>query len=147
MLYYEDIVLNNPIESRSVTLSKEDIIDFATEWDPQPFHTDEEAAKQWPLGLTASGLHTISWACRLSFDLVDEPTAVVAGLGWDELRLPKPVVPGDSIRVRCYVCEKRESASKPDMGVIRNKVEVWNQNDEVVLHFMISTLVLKKPQD
>jgi len=147
MLYYEDIELNQPRESQPVTLSKDEIISFAKEWDPQPFHIDEEAAKDWPLGLTASGLHTINWACRLSFDLAKEHTAVVAGLGWDELRLPKPVLPGDSIRVRGFVCEKRESASKPDMGVVRNKVEVLNQNDEIVLHFMISTLVLKRPLD
>ena len=147
MQYYEDVELNQPAESTAVTLSKEEIISFAKEWDPQPFHTDEEAAKQWPLGLTASGLHTIACACRLSNDIVEKKTAIVAGLGWDELRMPIPVCPGDSIRVRCFVAEKRESGSKPDMGIIRSKVEVLNQRDEIVLHFMISTLVMKRPEN
>ncbi|MCB1616188.1 MAG: MaoC family dehydratase [Pseudomonadales bacterium] len=145
MLYFEDIELNRPVESRAIELSKEEIIRFATEWDPQPFHIDEEAANQWPLGLTASGLHTIAVSVRLNTELGKEPSAVIAGLGWDELRLPRPVFPGDSLRVRSAAIAKRESRSKPDRGIVQSLVEVLNQRDEVVLSYKVSAMMMRKP--
>lgn len=147
MLYLEDIVLDQPVESRAITLEKDAIIRFASEWDPQPFHIDEEAASQWPLGLTASGLHTIAVSVRLNTELGSEPSAVIAGLGWDEVRILQPVFPGDSLRVRSRAIGKRESRSKPDRGIVQSLVEVLNQKDQVVLSYKVSAMMLKRPGD
>ncbi len=145
MRYFEDIELNQLRESREITLEKDQIINFAKEWDPQPFHIDEVIASQWPLGLTASGVHTIALSVKLSNELKTQELAVVAGLGWDEVRLPAPVRPGDRLRVKNYTIEKRESKSKPDRGIMRTKIEVWNQNNEIVLSYILSSLIMKRP--
>lgn len=147
MYFYEDLVLNKPNYSPSYTVSKQEIIDFASEWDPQPFHTDEEAASMWPLGLTASGVHTIAISVKLSNQIQQEPSAAVAGLGWNQVKMPNPVKPGDTLQVKAWICDKRESNSRPDCGIITNQLEVYNQREELVLSYQIVTLVLKKPAD
>lgn len=145
MLYYEDLLLHQPQRSQPYTVSKEEVIAFATQWDPQPYHVDEEAAKQWPLGLTASGLHTVAIAVKLINALAREPAAVVAGLGWDEVRMLGPVRPGDTLYAVTWLDSKRESNSKPDMGILSTTVELHNQRDEVVLRYRIASLAMKRP--
>ena len=148
MLYFEDIELNDPQTSASYTIGKEEIMVFAREWDPQPFHTDEEEAKKWPLGLTASSLHSYAISTKLLTTMDHmEPAAVVAGLGVDEMRMPLPVRPGDTLTAVCYISAKRESKSKPDMGIITSTNELKNQNDEVVLSYKTSSLIMKRPQE
>ncbi len=148
MLYYEDIVLGNRIVGRdSYQVSAQEIKSFAGEWDPMPFHLDEELAKQSPLGrLFASSIHTVGIAVRLSHRLQGETMAVVAGLGWDEVRFPLPVCAGDCLRVEAEVVSKRESASKPDRGICVNQLSVFNQLDQLVVELKIASLVLKRPQ-
>lgn len=145
MLYYEDLELNQPNYSDTYIMEKEEIMSFAKQWDPQPFHIDEEAAKQWPLGLTASSVHTIAASVKLINRLEGPVTAAVAGLGWNNVKMPKPVKPGDALRAKAWVSSKRESNSRPDCGIFTNQVEVYNQDDEIVLSYDIATLVLKRP--
>lgn len=147
MLYYEDMQLHAPRRSQPYTVAKDETIAFAMQWDPQPYHTDEEAAKQWPLGLTASGLHTMAIAVKLINSLSTEPAAVVAGLGWDEVRMLAPVRPGDRLHAVTWLDSKRESASKPGFGILGTVVELHNQDDVVVLRYRISSLIMKKPQE
>jgi len=147
MQYFEDIELNKVSKAPPYYISKEEIIEFASVWDPQPFHTDEEAAKKWPLGLSASSLHTMAISVR-AFSTpdadMDEHPAAIAGMGWDEIRMPHPVRPGDTLTVQGFVGSKRESKSKPDMGIIVTHIEVYNQDEVLVLSYKIATMVLKE---
>lgn len=147
MKYFEDIVLNNPrVSPRPHPVTAEEIIRFAREWDPMPFHIDEELAKQSPIGkLFASSAHTIAIGIRLSHDMMEKDIAVIAGLGWNDLKLPRPVCAGDSLRLKSQIIEKRESKSKPDRGIIVSLNELYNQNDELVAEYKISTLMFRKP--
>lgn len=145
MLYYEDMLPGNPRRSADYTLGKEEIIAFARQWDPQPYHIDEVAAADWPLGLTASGLHTVAIAVKLLNAMSSEPLAVVAGLGWDEVRMRAPVRPGDTLHATTWLHSKRESASKPGFGILVSAVELANQDGTVVLSYRISSLIMKRP--
>ncbi|HEY9032856.1 MAG TPA: MaoC/PaaZ C-terminal domain-containing protein [Pseudomonadales bacterium] len=128
------------------TVSAEEIRDFASQWDPMPFHLDEQAASQTPVGaLFASGLHTIAIGIRLSHRLMDEPVAAIAGLGWTDVRFPQPVLAGDTLSMTSELVDKRESRSKPDRGIITALNRVYNQRGELVAEYKISTLVLKRP--
>ncbi len=147
MRYFEDIILNDPKDSRVVTLDKNEVISFAKEWDPQPFHIDEQEAEKWPLGLTASGLHTVAIAVKLANEISKnvEPSSVVAGLGWEAIRFPQSVKPGDKLRCTTEVIAKRDSNSKPDMGITTSSIVLKNQLGEVVLSFTTSTMLMKRP--
>ena len=147
MKYFEDIELNQVIKSDPYPIEKEEVVEFASQWDPQPFHTCEEEAAKWPLGLTASGLHTFAISIR-AFSVnkgIEDHPAAVAGFGWDEVRMPHPVRPGDTLVVHAYVGSKRESNSKPDLGIITTHFEVYNQHQQIVMSYRSSSLVLKRP--
>lgn len=146
MLYFEDIQLNQQHASNEYVIGKEEIMTFAKQWDPQPYHVDEEEAKKWPLGLTASSVHSYAICTLLANTMIGEPAAAVAGLGVDEMRMPAPVRPGDRLHCESFVESKRESKSKPDMGIITTVTRLVNQNDEVVLSYKSSGLILKKPK-
>ena len=147
MQYYEDFNIGNPQESQSYTVEKEDIIAFASQWDPQPFHIDEEAAKNWPMGLIASSIHTFAISMKLCMSISTEPMATIAGLGIDEMRMTAPVKPGDQLRVRVWVENMRESKTKPDRGITTTRIEVLNQEDIVVLSYTNTGMILKRPLD
>jgi acyl dehydratase len=146
VLYYEHIVVGNRIVGDDrYKVSADEIKSFAGEWDPMPFHVDEELAKQSPLGrLFASSIHTVGIAVRMSHRLQSEAMAVVAGLGWDEVRFPLPVCAGDCLRVEAQVISKRESVSKPDRGICVNQLSVFNQQGQLVVEIKIASLVLKR---
>jgi acyl dehydratase len=147
MLYYEDVTVGDVVTCEPHQVSKEEIIGFATEWDPQPFHISEKEAEKWMLGLTASSLHTIAISVR-ALNHADQPQfAAVAGLGWDEVRMPFPVRPEDVLVVSGTISTKRESKSKPDMGIVTSKVEVHNQDEVLVLSYYLSTMVMKRPSE
>ena len=132
--YFEDYIPGTVHEFGSVTIQQDEIIEFARRFDPQPFHTDSEKAKQSAFGgLIASGWHTASLAMRLLVDHYVSPVASLGSPGVDEIRWRKPVRPGDTLSVRVTVVESRVSRSKPDRGTIRSYVEVLNQNHEVVM--------------
>ncbi|MGB6066993.1 MAG: MaoC family dehydratase [Desulfomonilaceae bacterium] len=132
--YFEDYLPGAVHEFGSVTMEKDEIIEFARRFDPQPFHIDPEKAKQSTFGgLIASGWHTASLTMRLLVDHYVSRVASLGSPGVDELRWRKPVRPGDTLSVRVTVLESRLSRSKPGQGTIRSYVEVLNQSREVVM--------------
>lgn len=132
--YFEDYVPGLVIDCGSFTVGEAEIIDFARRYDPQPFHIDPEAATAGPFGgIIASGWHTASLMMR---QLVERFISAESGLGAagiDEIRWPRPVRPGDTLRVRGTVLEARLSQSRPDRGIIRSRMEAVNQDGAVAM--------------
>ena len=145
MKFFEDFEIGVVHTSeQDYEISKEELIHFAQQWDPMPFHLDEDIAKQTYVGeLFTSSLHTVAIGVKLAHGMKQEEGAVVAGLGWDEVRFHKPVVVGDRLRVRAFIVNKRESKSKPDRGIITTQMELFNQDDETVASYKLSSMVLK----
>lgn len=132
--YFEDYVAGSTFEYGHISLSADEIIDFARRFDPQRIHTDPEAAARGPFaGLIASGWHTASVMMRLFVDHYLSHIASLASPGVDEVRWLLPVRPGDSLSIRVTVLETKRSQSKPDRGTVRSLVEVINQKKEVVM--------------
>jgi len=132
--YFEDYVPGSVFEYGSITLSQDEIVEFAKRFDPQFIHTDPLAAAQGPFGgLIASGWHTAAVMMRLFVDHYLSHVASMASPGIDELRWTRPVRPGDSLSIRVSVIEANRSRSKPDRGMVRSSVEVLNQDQEVVM--------------
>jgi acyl dehydratase len=106
---------------------------FAAEFDPQPFHLDEAAARGSLFGgLAASGWHTAAMTMRLLVDCDLRPAGGIVGAGFDEFRWPRPVRPGDELWIEAEVLEVRRSKSRPDQGVIKVRTTTYNQNEEPV---------------
>jgi acyl dehydratase len=124
--WFEDYHVGMVEEFGSVTVTAEEIVEFASRYDPQPMHT---VAKE----LIASGWHTVGLMMRLFVENYLSKIAALPSPGIDELRWLRPVRPGDTLRVRVTVTEVRRSRSKPDRGMVRGFVEVMNQNGEVVM--------------
>ncbi len=132
--YFEDYVAGDVHEFGCIEVQEEEIVSFARRFDPQPFHTDLEAAKQSVYhGLIASGWHTASLTMRLLVDHYVSHVASLGSPGVDELRWLKPVRPGDILSIRVLVLETTRSRSKPDQGTVRSFVEVMNQSREIVM--------------
>lgn len=143
--YFEDFPPGWTFENGSRTLSAEDIVGFAREWDPQYFHTDPERATGSPYGgLIASGWHTGVVAMRLMCDGYLTEAACVGSPGIEEIRFLKPVRPGDTLRFRSTATEARLSRSKPNRGTVVFAWEVLNQEDEVVLSMIGTQLFLRR---
>jgi acyl dehydratase len=147
MKFYEDMPIGlSAAPAARFTFTAEAIKSFASEWDPMPFHVDEEAARQSPVGkLFATSIHTIAASVKLNHTAMTEPMAVIAGLGWQDVRFPLPVCAGDTIRVHSEVVDRRESQSKPDRGIVTSQISVFNQHDQRVAEYKILTLILKRP--
>jgi acyl dehydratase len=132
--YWEDLFVGKVIELGSREVSRDEIIEFARRYDPQPFHTDEEAAKISIYGgLIASGWHTCAMVMRLLYDGLLAHAASLGSPGVDSVRWLEPVRPGDTLHARMTIVDSRPSSSKPDRGTIKSKWEVLNQNDELVM--------------
>lgn len=132
--YFEDYVPGEMHEFGSHTVSAEEIIEFAQRYDPQPFHTDPQAAAGSIYGgLIASGWMTGAIMMRMLVDYFLAPASSMGSPGLDELRWIRPVRPGDTLRVRVAVIEARRSQSKPDRGILLVQQECLNQNNEVVM--------------
>lgn len=132
--WFEDFQPGDVAEFGDYPITEADIIAFAERYDPQSFHTDPDAAKHSPYGgLIASGWQTASVMMRLMVEHFIPPNASLGSPGVDELRWPKPVRPGDRLRVRITVQEVVPSRSKPDRGVVRSFTEVLNQHGEAVM--------------
>jgi len=132
--YFEDYVPGATYEYGAISLSADEIVDFAKRFDTQPIHTDPEAAEQGPFkGLIASGWHTASVMMRLLADHYISHVAGMASPGVDEIRWLVPVRPGDTLSIRVTVLEARRSRSKPDRGLVISLIEVTNQKREVVM--------------
>ncbi len=147
-IYFEDFEPGQVIEfDGSTTLSKDEIIAFAREWDPQPFHIDEAAAEKSIYGgVIASGWHTGAVTMRLIVDGVLGKAASLGSPGLDEMRWLKPVRPGDTIRARAVVHEVRPSRSKPDRGTVRVTWETYNQDGEKVMTMTGIQMFARRPE-
>lgn len=131
--YFEDFEVGRAIEVGKRTVSEEEIIEFAKQFDPQPFHIDREAAAKSIFGgIIASGWHTCSMMMRVMVDGFLRDTASMGSPGVDEIRWIKPVRGGDTLTCIFTALEKRESASKPDRGVIMTLWEGRNQHGDAV---------------
>ncbi len=133
-LYFEDMNPGDVIASESYLVTKQAILEFARVYDPQVFHLDEVAAKASILGgLSASGWHSVGILMRLSCDAFVNRSASWGGPGVDQVKWLKPVRPGDSLSARCEIVAKRESKSRPAMGLVVIHSALLNQHGEVVL--------------
>jgi acyl dehydratase len=131
--YFEDFEVGKTIEVGSHTVTEEEIIDFATKFDPQPFHVDKQAAARSIYGgIIGSGWHTCSMMMRLMVDGFLNEAASMGSPGVDEVRWIKPVRGGDTLTVTTTALETRPSGSKPDRGVVVTVWEAKNQRGEVV---------------
>jgi acyl dehydratase len=140
--YFEDWPVGESLESGTLTLSRESVLAFARDYDPQPFHLDDAAAAQTIFGrLAASGWQTASATMRL---IVDGVRLDGVGLGVDELRWHKPVYPGDTLRVVTECASKRATPEKPH-GVIHFKNTTFNQHGDKVMSHVAIVLVQKRP--
>lgn len=134
-LYYEDFEVGDSFETGTYTLSESEIISFAEQFDPQPFHTDKKAAAESIFGgLVASGLHTLCLSVRLFVTgfIEKESVANSGALGMDELRWHKPVRPGDTIHIQIDVTDKRRSKSRSDRGYVEFRRSVHTAESEVM---------------
>ena len=142
--YLEDFAVGQTYGSGRLRVDKERIKTFAAEFDPQPFHLDEEAARDTIFrGLAASGWHTAALTMRLLVESELKPAGIV-GAGFDEFRWPRPVRPGDELRVESEVLEVRPSKSRPEQGLIKVKTTTLNQNDEAVQISIGNLIVLRR---
>ena len=146
-LYLEDLEVDTVRDLGSRTLGEAEIIAFAREFDPQPFHVDPEAAKASSFGgLIASGWHTASVAMRLAVDGFISQTVSLGSPGVESLRWLKPVRPGDTVFARMRILEVRRSRSKPDRGTMRCTYELLNQAHELVLAMTATGIFGRRPR-
>ena len=144
--WFEDYVPGSVYEYGTATLGEADIVEFARRWDPQPMHTDPEAAAHGEFGgLIASGWQTVAVMMRLLVDNFLSRVASIASPGIDELRWRRPVRPGDVLRIRVSILEATRSRSRPDRGMLRTLVEVLDQSGEVVMSLKAMNLMRGRP--
>lgn len=133
-LYWEDLQPGSVRDLGSVSVDADQIKEFAAKYDPQPFHLDEEAARQSMFGgLAASGWQTACLAMRLTVDNMLRHTASMGSPGLESLKWLKPVYPGDLLNLRHTILESRPLKSRPDTGLVRSRWEMFNQHGDKVL--------------
>lgn len=147
MQYFEDIVVGATASFGRYTVDRDEVIAFAEKFDPQPFHLSDEAAAKTHFGrLSASGWHTAAMTMSMVVaNLKENRQAGLGSPGIDELKWLKPVYPGDTLRCETEVLEKRASASRPEMGIFKSRMTVFNQHDVAVMTFVSNGLVATRP--
>ena len=147
MIYFEDLEVGADTYYGSYEVTREEVLDFARKYDPQPFHlSDEEAAKTHFGRLSASGWHTCAMTMAvIARFVVNEEQAGLGSPGVDELRWLKPVYPGDTLHVRGKIVDKTPSRSKPQIGSFRTETAVTNQHDVPVMRFTSIVLIRRRP--
>jgi acyl dehydratase len=141
--HLEDFAVGQTFGSGRLRIDKERALAFAAEFDPQPFHLDEAAARGSIFGgLAVSGWHTA--AVRLLVETGLKPAGGIVGAGLDECRWPRPVRPGDESRAECEVVEVRPSKSRPEQGLIKLRTTTLNQDDEAVLVHVVNLVVPRR---
>jgi acyl dehydratase len=146
MRYFEDFPVGEIMERGPYVVSREEIIAFARQFDPQPFHIDDAAASQSIYGgVIASGWHTAAICHKLLVEGLLGQAASMGSPGLDELRWKKPVRPGDSLSLRIEVIEARPSASKPDRGSLKMRLDAVNQHGEVVMTEVANAIFARRP--
>jgi acyl dehydratase len=145
--YFEDLEVGAETYFGSYEVTREEVIEFARKYDPQPFHLSDEAAAKTHFGrLAASGWHTCAMTMAvIARFVVGEEQAGLGSPGIDELRWLKPVYPGDTLHVRSKLVEARPSRSKPDIGSFRSECTVSNQEGAPVLRFTSIVLIRRRP--
>lgn len=145
--YFEEFAVGQTFGSGHVQVDKEQILRFAREFDPQPFHLDEEAARHTIFGgLAASGWHTAALTMKLLAGSDVKPAGGIVGGGSDECRWPRPVRPGDELHLHNEVLEVRDSRSRPEIGLVKIKTTTLNQNNEPVQILVANLLVQRRPK-
>ena len=147
MIYWEDLDVGTTTEFGSYDVTREEMLEFARKYDPQPFHLSDEAAAKTHFGrIAASGWHTAAMTMRVIVDaLTKVPQAGLGSPGVDELRWLRPVYPGDTLTVRGEIIEKTPSRSKPGLGTIRTKTTVTNQDGVDVMQYSSIVLMQRRP--
>jgi len=149
MRYFEDLVIGAETYFGSYEVTRDEVIDFARKYDPQPFHLSDEAAAKTHFGrIAASGWHTCAMTMAvIARKVVDDEQAGLGSPGIDELRWLKPVYPGDTLHVRGEIIEKTPSRSKADIGSFRTRTTVTNQDDVPVMTFQSIVLIRRRSPD
>ena len=147
MQYFEDIEIGTKTAFGRYEVSREEVIEFATKYDPQGFHMDDKAAAATHFGrLSASGWHTCAMVmAMLVANMKARDQAGLGSPGLDELRWLKPVYPGDTLRCDSEIIEKNISRSRPEMGSFRSQIRVYNQDDVMVMRFVSIGLISTRP--
>jgi acyl dehydratase len=145
MQYFEDFSVGQKFTSNRLTVSAEEIVEFAGRYDPQPFHLDDAAAKKTLFGgLAASGWHTAALTMRLIVGSEFRPAGGILGFG-GELVWAKPVRPGDELQAESEIVEARLSQSRPGVGIVPARVTTRNQDGDIVQTFTPALLVPRRP--
>ena len=147
MKYLEDLVVGARASFGAYQVTREEVLEFATKYDPQAFHLNDAAAAATHFGrLSASGWHSCAMVMRMFVDNMSQTN--IAGLGSpgvDEIRWIKPVYPGDTLRVETECLELRTSRTKPDIGSLHSRATVYNQHDVIVMTMISIGLVQRRP--
>lgn len=148
MQYLEDIKVGDKSSYGNYHVTREEVLDFASKYDPQPFHLDDEAAAKTHFGrISASGWHTAAMTMSMLVEnLKKHKQAGLGSPGLDELRWLKPVYPGDTLRVESEITEVRPSRSRPEMGSIHSTITVFNQDNVAVMTMKSIGLVATRPK-
>lgn len=145
-LFFEDFKPGDRFESGTLTLTETLITEYARFYDPQPFHTDPEAARSTLYGgLIASGMQTIAVSFKLFIETGVLAACSLGSPGLDEIRWKAPVRPGDTLRVAAEVVEARPSSSKPDRGIVKILYTTLNQRGEAVASYIGNQLCRRRP--
>jgi acyl dehydratase len=147
MQYFEDIAVGATARFGAYEVTREEVMDFARKYDPQPFHLDDEAAAKTHFGrLSASGWHTCAMVMSMVVaNLAKNAQAGLGSPGIDELRWLKPVYPGDTLSCETEVLEKRVSASRPEMGLFKSRMTVRNQDGVAVMTMLSNGMIATRP--
>ena len=148
MQYLEDIKVGDKSSYGNYKVTREEVLEFASKYDPQPFHLDDEAAAKTHFGrISASGWHTAAMTMAMLVEnLKKHRQAGLGSPGLDELRWLKPVYPGDTLRVESEITEVRPSRSRPEMGSIHSTITVFNQDNVPVMRMKSIGLVATRPK-
>lgn len=144
-LHLEDFTVGQTFGSGRLKVDAEEIKAFAAAFDPQPFHLDEQSARDtFFKGLAASGWHTAALTMRLLLDSPIKPAVGIIGAG-GEISWPRPVRPGDELRLESEILEVRPSQSRPDRGTIKVRTTTLNQNGDAVQILIANLIVTRRP--
>jgi acyl dehydratase len=143
MRYFQDIAVGEKAAFGAYRVDRDEVLDFARRYDPQPFHLSDEGAAATHFGrLAASGWHSCAMTMAMLVQHMEaHPQASLGAGGIDELRWLRPVHPGDTLRCETEVLETRRSASKPGMGFVRSRMTTFNQDDQPVLSFVANAMI------
>jgi acyl dehydratase len=143
MQYFEDLIVGSKASFGNYPVTREDVVEFARKFDPQPFHLSDEAAAETHFGrLSASGWHTCAMTMAMLVEnLKANRQAGLGSPGIDELRWLRPVYPDDTLRCESELIDKRVSQSRPEMGIFKTRLTVFNQDDLPVMTMISNGLI------